>query len=367
MDVLRGLAIVLMVVYHSTQVLWRYDAPYPAWALQANEALAPLRMPTLVFLSGMLLHVSLPKGARRYLDGKLRGIGYPFVVWSAIYITMTSHWGDWATLWYDTVGGGSYLWYLFVLLAYYIGALVLQRVPALLVAVASLVASGLVPHDSYMERFFFLFGFFMLGDVAARHRSVLLRLLTTPWLLGISLALTAAVGTLSVLGFSTRYQVEYLWGALAGVVALAAVARRLDRHAAGAPLALVGRYSLNFYVVHWPAMVVTTTALTGFGVTDPYVLLVTAGVAGLGSGAVMTYASIRVPALGYLFSLRKPQRSREQSAVPVTAPYPRPIRLVRPQPSRARAPRPGTPAPPRDVHQPAPSSGREQERFAPPA
>ncbi len=75
----RGTAIVLIVFLHSVTLLGRLPLDPPAWATGIAAFFAPMRMPVLIFLSGMLLPNSLLKGSVPYMDGKLRKLAWPLL------------------------------------------------------------------------------------------------------------------------------------------------------------------------------------------------------------------------------------------------------------------------------------------------
>ena len=70
MDLLRGLAVLLVVVLHAAS---HGGAEVEGWTL-VNRHLTPFRMPLLMFLSGMLLHRSLAKPLPVYLWGKVAAL-----------------------------------------------------------------------------------------------------------------------------------------------------------------------------------------------------------------------------------------------------------------------------------------------------
>ncbi|HSV40260.1 MAG TPA: acyltransferase family protein, partial [Nocardioidaceae bacterium] len=84
MDSLRGLAIVLVVVFHADLEVAGATGSQLGVVHDVCELLGPVRMPLLMFLSGMLLTRSLAKGPRTYVVGKLEQIAWPYVVWSLL-------------------------------------------------------------------------------------------------------------------------------------------------------------------------------------------------------------------------------------------------------------------------------------------
>ena len=299
MDVLRGTAILLMVLYHATEVLWRYADPAPVWVVSVMSFFAPLRMPALMFLSGMLLRSSLAKGRRRYLSGKVRRIAYPFLLWTLIYLALTGTWEDFVGA---TFGAQTYLWFMQFLVIFYLLALVTRRVPALPLVVGSLVAAWLLPTGSLVERFLFLFAFFLLGDVLAGRPALWRSLVTDPRVVAVATVLGVTVGVLSLTGATVRYQAEYAWGTMGGIIALGYASRLLDRSPLARPLRYVGRNSLIFFVLHWPVMITAVRVLQLGGVTHPLVLAVAAVLTALAVGAVATAAASRYPKVDAFFT-----------------------------------------------------------------
>ncbi|HSK39076.1 MAG TPA: acyltransferase, partial [Arenibaculum sp.] len=173
MDALRGLAIVLVVYDHALRFTIEYAGQAPAVLTFISETLNPLRMPAMVFLSGMLLSASLSKGPATYIKGKVRNILYPYLLWSAIYVTLfiaaqpitgSDHgWWEYTEIFYSPP---AHLWFLYYLFFYYLLMLGLQRVPRLVIAGGSLTLAVLMADVPLLPRFWFLFAFFALGDLA---------------------------------------------------------------------------------------------------------------------------------------------------------------------------------------------------------
>lgn len=80
MDMLRGSAIVLVMIWHSSAIPVLYGASMPAPVRAVNMFFLPFRMPTLMFLSGLLLPASLRKPLPVYYAGKFAAIGWPYLI-----------------------------------------------------------------------------------------------------------------------------------------------------------------------------------------------------------------------------------------------------------------------------------------------
>jgi len=258
MDVVRGLAALLIVVHHSVVLVDDYGGPIPpGWVDDANDALAPFRIPTLMFLSGMLLGPALRKGARRYAVGKWRNLLWPYLVWVVLFGALS--WPVWSVPGF--LLGGSYLWFLLYLAAYYALAWVLRPVPVVAVVVVALVAAFLAPDgDRYLERGPYLFALFMTGHLAAHHGRAWSWLVRSPWaLVGAVAVVVAHVPT----PLGSAYGPRSCLLTLAGIVLLTRAARRTAHLRALRPVRFVGRNSLVYYVVHYPATAAVVTLAAG--------------------------------------------------------------------------------------------------------
>lgn len=271
MDVLRGAAIGLVILAHSAYILERFEWGHtPGWLIAANELFGPYRMPMLMLLSGMLVPAALRKSWPAYLDGKIRKIAWPYLVWLAVWCLAFPAYGSLLNLdsWMT-----AYVWFLLYLFAYYLLALVTVRVPTwLLVLVPWVIA--IFPEGRFQRRFFFLMGFFFLGKLVAEHRDVLTRVLASRWS-------WAAVVVAGGWGFvSALIDPRSSWGALAplsavGVLAAIKLAQLVDDRAWTAPLQYVGRHSLVFYATHFP--VITAVSWAGWMLGIPVLITVAAG------------------------------------------------------------------------------------------
>jgi uncharacterized membrane protein YcfT len=257
MDMLRGLAILMVIILHATLVIGQFgQAPWPP-LLIFTDLLAPLRMPLLIFLSGLLLGPSLQKGWLRYLEGKVRRVAYPYLLWSLLFFHTLYDGPDDHTLW----AGTSYLWFILFLFVYYCIALMTVRIHPLAIAIAVLVLSALMPDGSkHYERFFYLIGLFFLGHYAGRSPDVLEHFTSRKWAIPavvIALAFALAVATLPADSMDMKYKSELILPTLAGIAAAIFVAKKIAGSPWTRPLEYMGEHSLKFYVVHHPMIYLT--------------------------------------------------------------------------------------------------------------
>lgn len=257
-DVTRGFAVFLVIFYHVVIALAVTHSPPPPWAVILDNAVAPFRIPTLMFCSGLLLDRSLWKPPRQYLAGKLRHIGWPYLVWTVVIVVFLI--GGSTVAGNGNYGIGriarivtdpaTYTWYLAYLLLFYAIALVVPaRVRTWAVPILLVISAVFHDGDGW-TRLTFLLAFFFLGDVATRHRDLWLRLSRRRVLLVV--AVVVAAGT-AVVG--ARVGLRYdLWAAfgVAGVALLAApVGSRVARTFVGERVASIGRDSIVYYTTHW--------------------------------------------------------------------------------------------------------------------
>lgn len=268
MDVLRGMALVLVVFDHAIRFTGIYGGGVPEPAGFLSQVLNPLRMPAMVFLSGMLLHASLAKGPAAYLGGKVRNVLHPCLLWSAIYITLF--------LLAAPVTGGehgltdylrilylppAHLWFLHNLFFFYVLMLALRRVPRLALAAGGFALSLAVPEPMEVSRFCFLFAFFALGDAAGRRAGDWERVKSAPPAIAAGLLLAAGLVWAAWTGLELRYHVAGVPFVLGGLLALVLLAEQVCRTAASRALRHVGRNALTLYVLHWLAIAAAAVPL----------------------------------------------------------------------------------------------------------
>ncbi|MEV8273651.1 acyltransferase family protein [Microbacterium sp. NPDC077184] len=273
MDVTRGFAIFLVITYHGGTILTRFVEPIPEAIAWAGDFFAPFRMPLLMFLSGMLLYRSLSKSTRVYFLGKLRSIGWPYLVWTAISLTVTAQWSLWALSRIPIVPP-TYLWYLWFLLAFYALAWVIARVGInfAYVAAAAAIAAAFAPEEHRISRFLFLFAFFCLGhwyQSQAWPHSI-----GRQWRTLVAVACAAVVIAAGLLAVASpealRYKAAYIWAPLAGIALVLAVAPGIQPKGIGLPLKLVGLNSIVFYVSHFGAIWICYWWLAHLGASAPF-------------------------------------------------------------------------------------------------
>ena len=251
MDVMRGTAIILVILWHSGAILLKYDIAVPDILLRFNEFFLPYRMPTLMFLSGMLLPASLAKPLPAYLSGKLRMIAWPFVIWNVVHFYQFQQHSTMASVQFWTT---SYVWFLLYILVYYLASPFIRWIPTWILVTVPLLIAPFINTDS-RRRFFFLAAFFFLGQLVTEHRGIFDRMLAHR-LVWFALPVAISFGVYSAIALPARYQSVTVLLSLAGIIIGAKVSQLVAGASWTGPLRYVGRHSLVFYVTHFPLIIV---------------------------------------------------------------------------------------------------------------
>lgn len=179
MDTLRGLAIVAVISMHARVITFQVTGVDLDLVHAVDRALAPVRMPLLMVLSGVLLARSLAKGRRHHYRGKLRGILWPYAVWMGLYVShrmldsaLAGEPLPWYVLRQAFYNPAGYIWFLGYLFAFHVVAGAMSaRVRTAAVPVAFVVHHVVVAQELAgvdLQRFLWLFPYFLLGDALAR-------------------------------------------------------------------------------------------------------------------------------------------------------------------------------------------------------
>lgn len=255
MDFVRGICILLVIFLHASGVTQDVGLSFSPAFVTFNMFMDPFRIPLLMFLSGMLLHKSLSKATGDYIRGKLHLIFWPFLLWSMLTYAAENR----LTLEYilkTPISAPSVLWYLWFLCAFYILSLFLvrARVPLIPVIVVCILASGVLPSVLRIDRFSALFAFFLLGHVVT-SRSLSSKVPTLMALAGLVAAVTG--GIISVTMGSIKYDPVFVWVPL-GLIALILWGSAFYKSVSlTVPFEWIGRNSIVFYAIHFPALVVS--------------------------------------------------------------------------------------------------------------
>lgn len=299
-DTLRGIAILLVIVWHAGAVPALFGWPMPDWLRTVNNAFLPFRMPMLMTLSGLVLPRALAKTRVDYYLGKIRTLAWPYLLWAIIYLAQygssppLSSWRAWYAV--------GYLWFLFFIGVYYFIAPLVTRLPNWLTPWLFMLAS--IPLPAGTEKRLLYFGtFFFLGYWLAN--SARLRDAIRGWPVAVSAAVGIGFGVASAIwSRQLAYRGEFALFSVAGVLATIWLAQRATGNWTR-PLAFVGRNSIVYYVVHFPLITLVTVAVdAGSPPPRPWLWVLTLAV-GVACGTAAAHAR-RWPAVEWLFVMPAP-------------------------------------------------------------
>lgn len=307
MDFLRGIAILLVVAFHSVTILDRQGYAVPPFMRDFNQLFVLYRMPTLVFLSGLLLAGSFGKGIVLYLLGKGRRIFWPLLIWSVIYSAIVGPPVDGPVQLLKYLSGQSYLWFLTFILFYYLAAVPLRRLSPLLIAGAAFIAAIFAPDGSKNgERLFYLMAFFFLGAWVGGHWALWMRVVRSrAALLGWVVIIGASAAAII---YQLNYGPFYVLPALCFVVAISATAFRMQGARGAVPLIFVGQNSLIFYVSHFPTIYLIMGLCRTLGIEAAEAATLIAFPVALLAGLLLTLAARASRIVDLLFVAPPPPR-----------------------------------------------------------
>ncbi len=271
----------------------------PEWIRTLDVALEPYRVPLLIFLSGILLTRSLKKGVAPYLIGKIKNLGWPYLIWTAIHILAGA--GVMGLFSIKPWLGGTTLWYMFFLGIYFFVALVLARLPLLLVAAIAFVLALVVPDGKFSSRLFLLMSYFFVGGFCGQYLDQFTRLIRSRFLLAlvpIPLALSFYATSASA---GVKYDPMLAPLVLFSIVIVCAVLNRVASGRIADAFLFVGRNALVYYVVHAPLYIVLNKVLFANGIATPYLCIGLALVLGIATPTILAHLKRRSPPLNYLF------------------------------------------------------------------
>lgn len=248
-DRLRGLAIFLVLLFHSTSLL-RYGYDQPSLLVGINNVFSPFRMASLAFLAGFISHLSLRKGAFEFFKGKINYLVWPYVIWTAVYyFTVGSEYGL-----FDHELYISYLWYLPFLFFCYTCVYLFKNTESLILCCLFLTISILIPSDlDAPQRVFFLAAVFFVGKFFSENNFLEVIFNYRRFAFFLMFTILILVSCFSVLGWHVRYNPAWFFPVILGVLMLARfVNSPIFPPVIGRMLSFVGQRSIVFYCVHFP-------------------------------------------------------------------------------------------------------------------
>lgn len=312
---MRGLAILAVILYHAhLQVSIGLGSGLGAIS-SVDAAIRPFRMPILMFLSGLLLPISLSKSREVYIKGKAFKIAWPYVVWSFINLSVLSAASsirgasvgaqDFLKIFYSPP---TYHWYLAYLFIFYLIALALVRLPHLRTfSIPVSLGIAMFVGDDW-RRALFLWAFFMAGDTVSRCWRRIGKMLESRLFVVICALVTIPALIVSSQGYDVRYNPIWAVSVFACVFALIPAMKALTQTVVGLTLGNIGRNSLIYYVVHYLIITVIFHVLVRFGVSNAVVLFLFAVSAPLIVGSLLVRVR-GLPVVAWLFEWA-PRRGR---------------------------------------------------------
>lgn len=299
-DSLRGLATMLVILFHASVVVGRHGLePWPP-LLHLNHLFTPFRMAMLMVLSGLLVPKALAKPPRTYLMRKTGTLLYPYLLWTLAYGLMIEPAGlPHVKLWM----GGSYLWFILFLFTYYVWALLLRRVPPAAIILAAALLSFLSPDDSkYEERYFFLMAFFFLGYLLARDPGRI-AVADDRRLIWLAVPVVAILAAGSAIAGGINYKIELCLPVGIAILLVIGLARRHAEGRLWAPLRFVGRHSIVFFSLHYPLIYGLIALCLALGLGSVPAISAICFVVPAGLCVALAIARERHARLDYLYAL----------------------------------------------------------------
>lgn len=284
-DTGRGVAILLVALYHSASWLLGAGFDIPYWR-EINDALSSMRMPLFFALAGIFAPKWLARPWGQLWNSKLRLYVWVFLIWevigSVVFLLGMSLRGQGTgirdsllALAVSPVAPRFELWFIWALALFFVVAKIARRldyrVQLVMTGLVSVVAlSGWETANvgwsgSARYLFFFLAGLYL--------RPVILRLGRIPAPFAVGIVLVWAVLSTVVAVYDLRAVPGlYFLNCTVGVVAGIGISRAL----AGLPrLAFIGRTTLPIYLAHTPLII-----LLSFVLSTPLLFPAVASVAG---------------------------------------------------------------------------------------
>lgn len=276
MDVLRGVAVSLVVLAHAG-LLTEFYSGFTFPGLQsAVSVINPLRMPLLFLLSGLLVPRSLAKGTWNYLRGKLTKVLYPYVLWTIVLIVIgmvTAAQIAPPNLLFALLQPETTLWFLGYLFCYYLIALLCRWVHPLVIATAAL-ALGAILVDGQWERFWDRAVPFFIGVAIGRSIDgfeTFLRQRVLCWVL--LLAASAAMVSHVLWGWGVSDTIWMSVITVAFVVGVTGAIMPIAEASPLKPLRYLGKNTIKLYILHWTFIELTLRWLSQATTLGPRPLL----------------------------------------------------------------------------------------------
>lgn len=284
-DVARGIAITLVVLFHAGM----FAVPTglaPAWWTDLNLAFALLRMPLFFLLAGALAVGALRRPWRALWTTRLAVLVWVFVLWTVLrflyYRVMPEpielNQSSWIDLVLSVVRPSNGLWFLFALVVFLVITKLASGQVARLVVLGVAIGCSLLLHSEFTtgnvayDGILRYYVFFLAGVMFRGRLLVLVERLSPLATAGLFAAFVAGLALRAVTGVAVDVATA-LPVAAAGALAMLGLARMISPErpgvagALGRPFAHLGSRTLQVYVTHVLVLSAITSALLVAGTT----------------------------------------------------------------------------------------------------
>ena len=300
MDIARGFAVLLVIIVHSASIYGFVGNELPKPVKLIGFAMAPFRMPLLIFLSGFLLQRSFQKGLFLFAYGKFRNLFWPFAVWTIIYCLVMGTPNE--ILRHPVWTGNSYLWYMAFLLFYFGVAAIFARIPPLAMAAYAFAISIAAPDGSvFGERLFVLMGYFFVGAYAGGNLRDFTKIISSNSTIFV-MPLIVLVGAFSVLMGPVNFSPAYSIIALPALVAICSALYHIQDLPISKSLKYIGENSLVFYVIHVPLFIIINKIMEKTSFYNIYIVIPISMISAIFFGIIINIARKRWSYVQLLFS-----------------------------------------------------------------
>ncbi|WP_326502488.1 acyltransferase family protein [Rothia nasimurium] len=275
MDLLRGLAILLIFLQHSqTFIPIDYRLNVDETILSSiNFALSPYRVPLLLILSGILLERSLKKDKKTYIEGKIRLILYPFIIWTFVaYVVRIPYAGNFFTI--QNFFNGNPTWYLITIFLCYLIALVPFLKNWLIMPLIMLSTLFLLKPDEYsIAANLWFCSFFFIGSALSSRISYIQKNIPLLAIIALGAVFAGSVTYHLIHGYIEQNIPTFITTVL-GAIFIIWLAPYLTRYKIAQPLIWIGQRSIIFYVTHAPIIFVLGRLIYQTNIDNYYIIFI---------------------------------------------------------------------------------------------
>ena len=281
-DSLRGAAIILVIHLHVVHNVYQIVPNANNFLENFTDIVAPLRMPLLMFLSGLFVSYSISKGFSSFFKGKFQNILYPYLIWTLITFYQIYLVNELSGDVFDKslletfISPMAHMWFLYNLFIYFIIIYFLNKVSYILPLVLSLIIYIVLFSNDItnfqLNRFISLFFFFSLGSYLGQDINRLTKNISNINIIVlIALSMLGMLSTLEnlLLYNGSSYTLHYSISCLL----LMPITFRLFISLGNIKfLEYIGKNSLVIYLVHLPIANILLFVFKS-GLTDNYIIL----------------------------------------------------------------------------------------------